>query len=53
MAQVHVYDVTQEFKCIKTIKIRQGVRTITQADEDVLICGENDGYIDLISISAL
>jgi hypothetical protein len=52
LGYVMVYDVTQDFKCIKSIKVKQGIRTLTQIDEDILVCGENDGQIDLVSISS-
>ena len=51
--QVQVFDVQQDFKCIKNIKTRAGVRALAQVDEDQIACGENDGFIDLISISSL
>ena len=51
--QVQVFDVQQDFKCIKNIRTKAGVRTLTQIDEDQIVCGENDGFIDIISISSL
>ena len=32
--QVQVFDVQQDFKCIKNIRTKAGVRTLTQIDED-------------------
>lgn len=32
--QVQVFDVQQDFKCIKNIRTKAGVRTLAQIDED-------------------
>ena len=51
--QVQIFDVDQDFKCIRKIKTKAGVRTLAQIDGDRIACGENDGYVDIISISSL
>ena len=51
--KVQIFDVEQDFKCIRTIKTKAGVRTLAQIDDDRIACGENDGFIDIISISSL
>ena len=51
--QVSVFDVQQDFKCIKHIRTKAGVRTLAQIDEDQIACGENDGFVDILSISSL
>lgn len=51
--QVQVYDVSADFKLVKTIKTKGGVRSLTQIEDDLIVAGENDGFIDLISISTL
>ena len=50
---VQVYDVSQDFKLVKTVKTKGGVRSLTQIDDDLIVAGENDGFVDLISISTL
>ena len=50
---MQVYDVTKDFSLVKSIKTRAGVRTITQIGNDLIVVGENDGYIDLIFLDTL
>jgi len=45
---VLVFDVTNEFKLIKTFKTKAAVRSLCQFDSNLLVCGENEGYIDII-----
>ena len=52
-SQVQVYDVTQDFSLVKSIKTRAGVRTLAQIGNDLVVVGENDGYIDLIFLDTL
>ena len=51
--QVQVYDVSQDFTLIKSMKTKAGVRTLSQVGPDLIIAGENDGFIDLISVDTL
>ena len=52
-SQVQVYDVTQDFSLVKSIKTRAGVRTLAQIGNDLIVVGENDGYLDLIFLDTL
>lgn len=49
--RVLVYDVKDHFKLVKNIKTKAGVRSMCIFSETTLLCGENDGWIDLIRIS--
>ena len=40
--------------CIRdSIRTKAGVRTLAQIDDDQIACGENDGFVDILSISSL
>ena len=50
---MQVYDVSQDFTLIKSLKTKAGVRTLSHIGQDLIVAGENDGFIDLISVDLL
>jgi len=38
-------------KLIKTLKTKAGIRSMRVYNKDTLLCGENEGWIDLIRIT--
>ena len=50
---MQVYDVSQDFALIKSLKTKAGVRALSHVGGDLIIAGEHDGFIDLISVDTL
>ena len=48
-----VYDVAREFKLLNYLKCKQSVRSICQLSDNILIVGQNEGYIELVALSKL
>jgi hypothetical protein len=48
-----VYDVRRDYKLVKYLKCKQSVRSICQFSKGILIVGQNEGWIELISLSKL
>jgi len=48
---LNIYDVGKDFKLIKTLKTKAGVRTICEFDRHHIVCGENEGWVDVIRFS--
>ena len=48
---MQIFDVKMDFKLVKTLKTKAGVRSMCLYNRDTLLCGENEGWIDLIRIT--
>ena len=48
-----VYDVTREYKLSNYLKCKQSVRSICQLNNNILVVGQNEGYIELVALSKL
>jgi|LauGreDrversion4_2_1035121.scaffolds.fasta_scaffold3598696_1 hypothetical protein len=49
--KLYLYDVKRDFKLVKFIKCKSAVRSLCMLNERSLIVGENDGWLDLVSVN--
>jgi hypothetical protein len=43
--------VRKDFQLVKKVKVKAGVRSLCMFNDQTLLCGENEGWIDLVRVS--
>lgn len=50
--RISIFDVQKSFKLVKLIKCRSAVRSLSALDDSTLLVGENEGWFEIVRISA-
>lgn len=46
-----VFDVKNDFRQVKALKCKSAVRSLCLASDKTIVVGENDGWLDVVSIN--